>query len=69
MNREIAHPTKPRPKQYHYRANKYIKKARSRVDMAVNGIINVERWLEIITIKANENHKEIKTIIPDPNTF
>lgn len=54
MNREIAHPIKQRPKQSHFRANKYIKTARSRVDMVGNGIIDVERRLEINTIKANE---------------
>lgn len=69
MNWEIAHPIKPKPKQYHFRANKYIKTARSRPDMAGNGIIDVERNLEVITIKANENQKEITTITPNPNIF
>lgn len=67
MNREIAHPIKPKAKQYHFRANKYIKTARSRPDMAGNGIIDVERRLEVITIKANESHKEIATITPNPS--
>lgn len=62
MNREIAHLREHKPKQYQYGTSKNIKTARNRVDMAGSGVIDVEKTLEIIMIKANENHKEIKTI-------
>lgn len=56
MNRETAHLIKHGPKQY-YQRTKENKMARNRIRYSW-------KWkkAEIIIIKANENHKEIKTI-------